>query len=287
MKSLIKRALFLLLRWCGLPRFWRFWLQRGKVTILCYHDPAPDVLAAHVAQLRNDYSIMSLRDFVAWHRSGGRETLPRNPLVITLDDGHAGNARLLDLVMRDTLPITILLCSGIVGTQRHFWWKEVGTVADRTRLKNLPDEERLRELERWGYQETASYPDRQALSREEIRTMAPYIDFQAHTRLHPLLPKCTANRAMEEILGCKDDLVRDFGLDIYAFAYPNGDNSDRDVDLVRQAGYTCALTTEEGGNDDSTDVYRLKRIIISDNAGVDELVVKASGFWAALNRLRG
>ena len=50
MKSRIKRALFLLLCWCGLPRLWRFWSQRGKFTILCYHDPAPDVLAAHVTR---------------------------------------------------------------------------------------------------------------------------------------------------------------------------------------------------------------------------------------------
>ena len=287
MKSRIKRALFLLLCWCGLPRLWRFWSQRGNVTILCYHDPAPDVLAAHVAQLRHDYSIMSLRDFVAWRRSGGRETLPRYPLVITLDDGHLGNARLLDLVMREKLPLTIFLCSHIVGTRRHFWWKEVDTATERLRLKNLPDGERLRELERWGYREETEYPERQALLRKEVLAMAPHIDFQAHTRLHPVLPKCTTARSRDEIAGSKEDLMRDFGLDVYAFAYPNGDYSDRDADLVARAGYACALTIDAGSNGAQTDIYRLKRIVIPDDAGVNEMLVKASGLWATLNQLAG
>lgn len=287
MKSLIKRALFLLLCWCGLPRLWRFWSQRGKVTILCYHDPAPDVLAAHVTRLRADYSIMSLRDFVAWHRSGGRDALPRYPLVITLDDGHACNARLLDVVIRETIPITIFLCSGIVGTQRHFWWKEVGTASERLRLKDLPDDDRLRQLEQMGYREDTEYPERQALLFEEVLTMAPHVDFQAHTRLHPVLPKCTTARSMDEIAGSKEDLMRNFGLDIFAFAYPNGDYSDRDADLVVQAGYACALTIDAGSNGVQTDPYRLKRIVIPDDAGVNDMLVKASGLWAALNRLAG
>ena len=287
MKSLIKTAMFALLRWCGLPHYWRYRWQRNHVTILCYHDPEPDVLAGHVDQLRRYYDIVSLRDFIAWRRSGGEHKLPPHPLVITLDDGHVGNARLLDLVIREALPITIFLCSGIVGTQRHFWWKDVGTVEERKYLKDLPDEERLRELERLGYREDASYPNRQALSREEIHSMAPHIDFQAHTRLHPLLPKCTDTRVRDEILGCKEDLATNFGLDIYAFAYPNGDYSERDVSMARQAGYACALTIDEGSNNERDDLYRLKRILIPDNAGMNEVVVKASGLWAALNRWSG
>lgn len=257
------------------------------MTILCYHDPEPDVLAAHLDQLRRYYSIVSLRDFVAWRRSGGSNELPRHPLVITLDDGHVGNAKLLDLVIRETLPITIFLCSGIIGTQRHFWWKDVGTVAERKHLKDLPNEERLRELDRLGYREDTSYTDRQALSREEIQAMAPYFDFQAHTRFHPLLPKCTDARARDEIVGCKEDLATYYGLDIYAFAYPNGDYCDRDVMLVKHAGYACALTIDEGSNNERDDLYRLKRILIPDNAGMNEVVVKASGLWATLNRRSG
>ena len=287
MKLLLKTVVFALLRWSGLPIYWRHLRQRGRTTILCYHDPDPDVLAAHLMVLRRVYSIMSLRDFIDLRPSGRLNTLPRYPLVITLDDGHLGNAKLLELAVREKVPMTIFLCSGIVGTQRHFWWKEVDTAAERSRLRGLPDGERLRELERLGYRETASYPERHALSREEIQTMAPHIDFQAHTQLHPVLPRCSDARARDEIAGCKDELTRDLGLDIYAFAYPNGDYCDRDVALAAQAGYACALTIDEGSNDASTDPYRLKRIIIPDDAGMDELVVKASGLWAAVSRLAG
>lgn len=285
MKPWLRNTVFQIIRLCGVAWIWRVVFQKDRVTILCYHDPAPDTLASHIVLLRRHYTMLPLRKYLAWRRDGCVGRLPHGSLVITLDDGHMGNAGLLDLAKEEGVPLTIFLCSGIVGTQRHYWWETVSTEAERWHLKGLSDSERLLVLNQYGFQEETSFPNRQALSHEEVQSMAVYVDFQAHTRFHPILPKCTAARARDEIAGCKDDLSRDYGLDIYALAYPNGDYCDRDVTLVEQAGYACALTIDEGLNDAHTDLYRLKRIIIPDDAGIDELIVKASGFWAVLKRL--
>lgn len=114
--------------------------------------------------------------------------------------------------------------------------------------------------------------------------MQPYIDFQAHTRFHPVLPMCSSEEAYDEICVCKEELETRFSLDIYALAYPHGDYSDRDVELARQAGYRCALTVEGGLNGKATDLFRLKRIYMPDDALPMEAVVKASGLWTVLMR---
>ena len=64
---------------------------------------------------------------------------------------------------------------------------------------------------------------------------------------HPILPQCDDDRAHFEIATSKNDLQQRLATDIYAFAYPNGSYSDRDVILVEGAGYRCALTLDPGG----------------------------------------
>jgi peptidoglycan/xylan/chitin deacetylase (PgdA/CDA1 family) len=209
--------------------------------------------------------------------------LPPKSLVLTLDDGYRKNRELASLLEREGVPVTIFLCSGIVGTNRRFWFKFTETGED---LKQLSDSARIRALSTLGFLDSKEYPDREALSDSEVRQMfGRLIDFQSHTISHPILPRCTTDKAATEIVESRSDLERRYGLDIFALAYPNGDYSDRDVRLVRQAGYTCALTADPGFNTASTDLFRLRRIAVDDDDGVDELLVKASGLWGVLSGL--
>jgi peptidoglycan/xylan/chitin deacetylase (PgdA/CDA1 family) len=234
--------------------------------------------------LARRYSLISLSDFLRWRR-GEVAALPPRPLVITLDDGHASNVQLLEVFRRHAVSATIFLCSDIVGTRRRFWWQAVGGEAERQRLKRMPDEQRLEVLREIGYQEEADYEPRAALSADEVAAMREAVDFQAHTRLHPVLPMCTAARSRDEIAGCRKVLVERFGIATRALAYPNGDYSERDVALTREAGFECGLTIDSGYNDWHSDLFRLKRILVPDDASLDELAVKASGLWGGLMRL--
>jgi peptidoglycan/xylan/chitin deacetylase (PgdA/CDA1 family) len=284
----VKSLVVALLYASGFSTLWRVLRQRRRVTVLCFHDPDPLDFARHVQALRRHYQLISLAEFVRW-RADSRALLPAYPMVITLDDGHAGNFRLLDVIDQHQVPVTIFLCSGIFGTFGHFWWKEVPYEAERWRLKSLPDDQRLKELEqRWAYQPLKAYEQPQALSELQVQAMnGRWVEFQAHTRLHPILPRCSLQKARDEIAGCRADLERSLKRKVYAFAYPNGDYSDRDVALVREAGYSCALTIDAGSNDRQTDAYRLKRILIEDDLGDTELMVRASGLWDACKQWLG
>lgn len=277
-----KKIAFRLFRLAGFLSVWRFLFQRRKLTILLYHDPDPHTFAEHIKHLEKYFTIVSLKDYTDARLNNRMKTLPRYPLVISIDDGHAGNFKLLKVIKEKGFPITIFLTSGIVGTHRHFWWSAVKSEEEIRRLKSGSYERMQRDLHQSGFVQDAANPSRQALSREEIKAMVPYVDFQAHTRFHPVLPMCNSTQAYEEIHGSKVDLATDYALSIYAIAYPHGYYSSRDIELVKKAEFQCAVTVDEGLNNRNTDLFRLKRIAIPDDADADELIIKASGFWAAL-----
>jgi peptidoglycan/xylan/chitin deacetylase (PgdA/CDA1 family) len=283
----MRRVIFLLLRLTGVPFVLRELVQRAKVTILCYHDPTPDVMDRHIRWLSRHYSLISLRQYVDYRNGRPRAKLPRRALVITLDDGHRNNYRLKTIFEHNKIPVTIFLCSAIVGTNRHYWWTVLRDRRNREYVKKVSDSERRLFLAREGFEETKEYLDRQALARHEVLSLKDIIDFQAHTRFHPILPQCSAERAEREMRVSKSELEDSFSLDVYAVAYPNGDYSDREVRLAKDSGYGCALTLDGGYNTDSTDLYRLRRIPIDDSADSNELIVKASGLWGFLETILG
>ena len=249
--------------------------QRRRVTIMFHHNIDPETLEVQLEALHRRYNLVALRDCVEALRSGRIGSLPPKPLVLTFDDGWRGNFDLLEVFRKYSVTPTIFLCSGVAGTHRRFWWTALDDATAKGRLKIVADSDRMEWLSRHGYSETDDVADRMALSRQEIQAMRSVVDFQAHTIFHPILTQCDDERAWREIAGSREALKRDFGLDVFAFAYPNGDYGDREVDLVSKAGYACAVTTDVGVNRPRADLYRLKRIGLPSAASPNETIVRA------------
>jgi peptidoglycan/xylan/chitin deacetylase (PgdA/CDA1 family) len=286
MRQLSKNLIFVVLRWSGVPWFIREFFQKSKVTILTYHSPNPECARGHFEVLRRHYHIISLRDYLSSRAHGALSKLPPKSLILTFDDGHLGNFELKGLFQELKIPVTIFLCSGVVGTHRHFWWRHVNSTQEAALCKRLSDGDRKEFLRARGYEPEREYPDRHGLSNEEIEQLKPWVDFQAHTVSHPILPACADDVAEHEIAQCKSELETRYGLTVDALALPNGDYSDRDLLLARNSGYRCTLTQDPGFNDGDSDLFRLRRIALRDDCSIDELLVKASGLWGLLTRLK-
>lgn len=279
----MNNSVFKLIRWSGLPWLCRETVQRRKVTILMFHDIDADSADRAFSYLGKHYHVISLQHYLEARQSGTR--LPSKALIITFDDGHAGNYALLPVIRRLQIPVTIFLCSDIVGTRRHFWFKHSeDLLPDRERLKRLPNDERLEALLKYGYELTRDYDDRHALTSEQIVEMRQWVDFQSHTCFHPILTQCDDETARAEIALSKAHLERDYGLHINTISYPNGDYAEREVEMAQEAGYTCGITVDPGYNDSHTDLLRLKRFSVNDTQSMDELVVKASGCFALMKQ---
>src|SRR5438128_3127185 len=282
LKRFFRSAVFALLRFAGLPFLIRELWQRRKVTVVVYHALPADLAEVHFRALRRRYNVIALSDFLAARANRTTDQLPPKALIITFDDGHRSNYELKSLLEKQRIPVTIFLCSGIVGTQRHYWWFHTRNAAEAQALKTLPDEQRAQALLEKGHADTTEYEARQSLSTAEIAEMKGLVDFQSHTVFHPILPACSEQRANREIVESKQALESQYGLKICALAYPNGNYSNRELSLLRKAGYACGLTLDPGCNDSETDLLCLRRVALPDDAGINELIVKTSGLWIFL-----
>jgi peptidoglycan/xylan/chitin deacetylase (PgdA/CDA1 family) len=272
------------IRYSGLPRALR-WARRRRATIAFYHDPSPAVMEAHLRYLSARFAFTTLDAVVDAIRGGDWSGLPERALVLTFDDGHRGNHALLPLFRRYRVRPTIYVCTQVVATGRRFWFQEP---VETARWKQLDNRARLAELRRaTGFEQEAEYADspRQALSREQMLEMAPHVDFQPHTRFHPILTRCTDEEAWEEVAGSKRDLEALLGRPCRHFSYPNGDYLERDVDQARKAGFDSARTVDVGTNDATTDPYRLRVMGLTDDASVDVLAAQLSGIPSYLRNL--
>lgn len=272
----MKRIAYKLVHYSGLPFFFREVLFRKSTRIIAFHDPAPEDLRRALTYLRSRYNIITLAD----HLSG--RALPPKPLVITFDDGHIGNHALLPVLREAGVRPTFFVCAGIVGTNRHFWFAHAAMHGSSEPLKGVPDEDRLEALAATGFAPEREFAMPQALTRAQIEDMRDHVDIQSHSLFHPCLPNCSDEVAGEEIAGSKRMLASITGRPVTAFAYPNGDYCSRDIELLKSAGYTCALTVDHGFNKPGDDPYRLKRLSVDDTGNLDAISAKASGVWAIL-----
>jgi peptidoglycan/xylan/chitin deacetylase (PgdA/CDA1 family) len=99
------------------------------------------------------------------------------------------------------------------------------------------------------------------MSLTEIREwLAAGHQIGSHTLTHPFLTRLPTAAAREEITASKKKLEDLFGLPIRHFCYPYGDWNPSVRDLVAEAGYATACTTEFGVNPPDTSPFALRRI---------------------------
>lgn len=268
---------FKLLRYSGIYFIVRSLVSKNKVSIVLYHDPKPEVFYKHIKFLSNKYNFISLDLLVDAIHSKDWSNIPENSIVVTIDDGHSGNFKLLSTIKEFNVKPTIYCCSSIVGTNRCYWWKKVNS-SQLQYYKELPNNLRLSELLlNYSFSNTNIYKDRQSLSHKEINEMKHYVSFQSHTRFHPILTCCSTKELCTEISDSRYEIESITGEKCVHFCYPNGDYNDEVIGSVKAAGYRSARTIDVGWNDLNTDPYKLKITGISDNASIDQVIAQLTG----------
>ncbi|MCY4552391.1 MAG: polysaccharide deacetylase family protein [Candidatus Poribacteria bacterium] len=269
MRNLFKNIVAILICLAGIHVLIRERLCRNRVAILMYHDPKATVFAKHLNYLSRHWTIISLDVLVDAIYQKDFSRIPAKSVIITIDDGHAGNIELLDLFKQYRIRPTLFVSTQIINTYRHFWFKIEGqSKAEKEKLKRLPNAKRLAHL-KWttDFEPEKTYPDRQALNIKEMEKMGDNVDFQPHTQFHPILTHCTETECRREILGSKTDLEKLLGIECSHFSYPNGDYTEREIEIVKIGGFRSARTTDIGWNTLKTAPHQLKTVPIADDAG--------------------
>jgi peptidoglycan/xylan/chitin deacetylase (PgdA/CDA1 family) len=84
----------------------------------------------------------------------------------------------------------------------------------------------------------------------------------SHSLTHRNLAKLSTADAREQVFASKKKLEDLFGVPIRHFCYPHGKWTPAVRDLVREAGYATACTTEFGVNTSGTPSFELNRVFV-------------------------
>jgi poly-beta-1,6-N-acetyl-D-glucosamine N-deacetylase len=285
MKKLTKNLIHFILKYSGLTTLIREFFQKDKTTIILYHDISEEVANKHFKYLIKKYNIIKLEDYISYRLGQTDWRPPPKSLIITIDDGYKNNYKLKELIMSYKIPLTIFLCAGLVNTSRNFWFKHLSSKDLNKKLKKMNNKERLQFLEKNGYNNLKEFEHRNALSKKEINELRSLVNFQSHSVSHPCLPNCSDEESSREIFESKKILEEDYDLDINTFSYPNGDYSQREIDILKKANYKAGITCDLSFNNNKTDIFRLKRIDIPDDASVLELESKITAVFPFFKRM--
>lgn len=106
----------------------------------------------------------------------------------------------------------------------------------------------------------------EALTPSQIKEMqaSGLVEFGAHTMTHVNLTKVDKDAAQKEIAQSKEAVEKLTGISCESFAYPYGRYNEQHVQMVKNAGFTTAVTTQKAiAAFDHSNPYTLPRLSIS------------------------
>jgi peptidoglycan/xylan/chitin deacetylase (PgdA/CDA1 family) len=212
-------------------------------TVLCYHIvEAPAAPRMHIdretfrQQLRylemTGYNVVPLRH-VYEYVTGKRASLPKNAIVITIDDGWRSTyTEAFPELQKRKFPFTVFIYPNIIGkTSNALTWEQIREMSDAG------------------------------------------VDIQSHALTHPFLTKRKHRSMgdaqygewlRKELAESKRILEKEAGKKVQFIAYPYGDYDDRVAAAAAKAGYTAALTCDFGRVKKGSDPLKMKRFVIDD-----------------------
>ncbi len=256
-----------------------------------------DDFAWQMATLAACFNVLPLAEAARRLEEG---TLPPRAVAITFDDGYRDNVdNALPLLQANGLTATFFITTGTLG--RYMWNDAViesvrrapgsGLDTGPLGLGVLPvDDEAarvatlyrmLRALKTWPRErrdaavaallESTGTPAPEGLMMDtgHVRMLsAAGMGIGAHTVTHPILTRIDREQARDEITEGRDSLEAITGDRIPLFAYPNGrpgdDYTASHVELVRELGFSAAVSTAWGANRRGVDRFQLRRLSLWD-----------------------
>lgn len=212
-----------------------------SATVLCYHivesphDPRMEIgRETFRQQMRylsmTGYTVIPLRDLYDYV-AGKKASIPRNSVVITIDDGWRSTyTEVFPEMQKRKFPFTVFIYPKIIGQTAYAMnWKQLKEMADAG------------------------------------------VDVQSHSYSHPFLTKRRHAGLDEnaydawlqhELAESKKVLERETGHDVAFLAYPYGDYDHKVATTAAKAGYAAALTCEYGRVKRGSDPLRMRRVVI-------------------------
>lgn len=255
-------------------------------TTLVYHDPNPEVVQRHISFIKKYFNLASADGSA--YLSFPEAELDRAYISLSFDDGYVGYLELDKLLKQHSLKAHMYITTGVIGSDKCFWWENISNNNALRDLKELSNAKRELALADIHQSDTFSKLN---LTVENVVLLCNNQVCGAHTVSHPILEKCTDDECKREIVDSIDQLFGIGKTSVNTFAYPNGQYRDfghREIEILKSKGVGYGRTTEWKFLERSQIgrvSHKLPGIIVFDNASVYELATRIVGFDHLLKRL--
>jgi peptidoglycan/xylan/chitin deacetylase (PgdA/CDA1 family) len=172
-----------------------------------------------------------MRDLRAWLL--GKKKIPKRAAVLTFDDALISIAEhVFHHLKQQAIPFTIFVIAGLIGRESHFSIR--------------PSAPRRRHLD---------------LAQLKMLLNSDLVEIGAHGYHHVKLTKVAGDQLRRELHHAKDLLEESLGVEIPYLAYPWGNTSESVTQLVKEAGYQMAFTTQKKKlTSNNIDLLRIPRV---------------------------
>jgi len=270
------------LYYSGLLYFLRKLFQQDKsVKILTYHrvndnefnplgmSVTVDNFEKQIRFISKKYNVISLKQAVTFLKGEG--SIPKNPIVITFDDGYEDNyINAYPILRKYNVPATIFLTVEAIEQKHQVWLDVIEKAFVRTILQDVDlrrfklrhyklDSSKNKESalkETVAYAKRLSHDEINDFINEIIKSLAvdgteinntfsmlrwdeiismsnDSISFGSHGMTHTILNKLSLKEAESEIAQSKAIMKERANIDTDTFAYPNGRSQDYNSDIIR------------------------------------------------------
>ena len=264
------------------------------------HDPhmfvKSETLEMHLEEISKYFGIVELEDLLR------PESRNRSLCALTFDDGWLDNYEIaFPILQENKTPATVFLPVNDIGTTHQFWFEDLFYLANNLQSSEsqdafithfreaVPDwncesvytkkilelSERLKNKEgpelngiiQKAYKRLKIEPpsNKTLMDWAQVREMSQYrITFGSHGLQHDILTTLSSPMKKQIVFESLAKLRNEAGSSIPIFSYPNGDWDMETVNLLREAGYHGAVTTQigyPGGNP-----FLLNRIGLSETS---------------------
>jgi len=191
---------------------------------------------SYIAEHNLAVSLRELEAFIA-----GRKELPRNSLLITIDDGFRSTyLHALPVLEHYAVPAVAFISPGLIDG------------SSPVTRESLPPEDYI------------NWDEAQTLQEKGVT-------IGSHAMTHTSVARMPPDQAQQEIFLSRQILKERLGEPVSAFAYPFGTRADFNTStasLIRGAGYTCAFTSQHGAIQSTSNAYTLPRVKVEGGEGL-------------------
>lgn len=266
----------------------------GEIILSVYfHNPSRKEFQSIVKWfIKKGFHFVSLQDLsrILLNES----PFPKGAVVITVDDGWASNEKnIVEIANKYQVPVAIFISTEPVE-QGVYWWTYVKEALKKgikvpsiNHLKHMANENRLQIVDSIKGQLSV---EREAMTVTQVRRISesPFITIGGHTHTHPILINCSEEAVRQELLVSNEKLARWVGKDIEYFAYPNGDFSQREIDILRELGYRLGFANNPQyiSRDRQNNIFAIPRCGFLEGASFAENLCRVVGVWNPRRKAR-